>query len=474
MRLKRMTAPRVCMRIILCLCLCLSVMAGICLEAQAKSKKQKKVQTLSSVQMTGPSGTYVMKAGARKKLSVKLNFTGKGKKPSLTPEWHVSNPKAVKISEDGKLTAIAEGKSKVWASCKGKKSKTLTIIVGQPVSKISLSGRNTLYAGCSLSLQAVLSPETSSVKKLKWISSDSKIASVNSSGKVTGKAEGSVTVSAVSQDGHKVKGSFRIQVKHFRADDIHFIAHRGLSASAPENTLAAYTLAGQAGFWGCECDVWESAPAIPGDPSSTRFAICHNSSLKKMYGVNRNIYAMTPEELSQLTARSGSSVSVYPYEHLPFIEDYLMVCRKYRMHPVIEIKGKRMSADALGRLAATAARYVPLRDVVFISFYHQNLDRIKAALEEMGEKAALGYLYSDTHASSESLKNVKDAIDRAARKGYDLVDVPYEYMNSETAAYASERGVDLIGATTGRYSSLSALIQDLHVSWVFTNKKMFQ
>lgn len=52
-----------------------------------------------------------------------------------------------------------------------------------------------------------------------------------------------------------------------------YIAHRGYSELAPENTLPAFELAVQSGFWGVECDVWLSQDG--------EFVISHAESIKK-------------------------------------------------------------------------------------------------------------------------------------------------------------------------------------------------
>ena len=51
------------------------------------------------------------------------------------------------------------------------------------------------------------------------------------------------------------------------------IAHRGVSAVAKENSLAAFELAGQSTHWGIETDVHLTADGVP--------VICHNYTIDK-------------------------------------------------------------------------------------------------------------------------------------------------------------------------------------------------
>ncbi len=56
-------------------------------------------------------------------------------------------------------------------------------------------------------------PSNSTTKGVTWSSSNSKIAKVSSSGKVTGVKKGTVTITATAKDGSKVKATCKIKVK---------------------------------------------------------------------------------------------------------------------------------------------------------------------------------------------------------------------------------------------------------------------
>ena len=42
-----------------------------------------------------------------------------------------------------------------------------------------------------------------------------------------------------------------------------FVAHRGYSNYAPENSIPAFELAGKIGFWGIETDICETSDVVP-------------------------------------------------------------------------------------------------------------------------------------------------------------------------------------------------------------------
>ena len=74
-----------------------------------------------------------------------------------------------------------------------------------------------------------------------------------------------------------------------------YIAHRGLSAKAPENTLAAFELAAQSGkFYGIEFDIWE-ASSEPDEPPL--LLVMHNRKTGHMCGDNVDIRTITRDTL---------------------------------------------------------------------------------------------------------------------------------------------------------------------------------
>ncbi len=72
------------------------------------------------------------------------------------------------------------------------------------------------------------------------------------------------------------------------------IAHRGFSAAAPENTLAAFRKAADAGADGIELDVHVS--------KDDRLVVCHDEKLDRTTDGRGLIAEHTWEELSRLDA----------------------------------------------------------------------------------------------------------------------------------------------------------------------------
>ena len=136
-----------------------------------------------------------------------------------------SNPSIASVDQNGSLTFLAGGKVRVTISTvirtvdrKGRvilktKKTTKTITVKQPVSSIALSSTETRIARTQrIKLTPYIYPGTASNKKVKWTSSNSRIASVSSSGVVTGKAGGTAIITCRSTDGSNVSASCVVNV----------------------------------------------------------------------------------------------------------------------------------------------------------------------------------------------------------------------------------------------------------------------
>lgn len=116
-----------------------------------------------------------------------------------------------------------------------------------------------------------------------------------------------------------------------KAKEVKAVAHRGLSFAAPENTLSAFKLAGEKGYYGCEFDIHPTKDKI--------WVVNHDNTVDKMTDGSGKIGDMTFEEISKLKIDSGNNIEAYPNEKIPTLEEALDVCEEYSLRPVIEVKG---------------------------------------------------------------------------------------------------------------------------------------
>lgn len=277
-----------------------------------------------------------MYVGNAQKFAVKITPT---KAASAKLGWKTSNKKIAKVSTSGVVTPVKAGKATITCYVKSQKSKKVTCKVTvkkQKVTAITFAKASVaVQKGKTISNPAVVTPTYAANKKVTYKSSSTSVATVSTSGVVTGKKVGTATITATAADGSKKKNSYKVTVvAPITKNSAKFIAHRGLSSQAPENTIKAYELAGGAGFWGAETDVRMT--------KDKKFVLQHDLTFKRLCGVDKKPEDMTLSEIQKLTIKSGSNISKYKNVKsattVATLEDYLATCKQYNMVPIIEIK----------------------------------------------------------------------------------------------------------------------------------------
>ena len=104
--------------------------------------------------------------------------------------------------------------------------------------------------------------------------------------------------------------------------------HRGASAYAPENTLAAFHLAHLMGADGVECDAQFT--------KDKQVVLIHDSNLFRTSGVDAMLMDMTLSELKKLDFSCGNEQ--YRGEKIPTLEELLLLARKEGFDVNIELK----------------------------------------------------------------------------------------------------------------------------------------
>ncbi len=110
-----------------------------------------------------------------------------------------SNNNVATVDDTGKVTAKAVGTTTITASV-SEKTATCTVTVKSPLKSISLSKTSLdLTEGDSSALSVSYNPtDTTDSKAITWSSSNTKVATVDKSGKVTAVAAGTATITATS------------------------------------------------------------------------------------------------------------------------------------------------------------------------------------------------------------------------------------------------------------------------------------
>ena len=136
-----------------------------------------------------------------------------------TVKWTSSNGAVVTVDAAGKLTAKAAGKAIITAiTSDGNVMYCIVTVENIKVSKITITTTtsNKIATGKKVTLKATVTPSNAYNKGVTWKSSNTKVATVSSSGVVTTKKKmggKTVTITATAKDGSGKKASYKIYIK---------------------------------------------------------------------------------------------------------------------------------------------------------------------------------------------------------------------------------------------------------------------
>jgi glycerophosphoryl diester phosphodiesterase len=159
------------------------------------------------------------------------------------------------------------------------------------------------------------------------------------------------------------------------------IAHRGASAAAPANTMAAFEKASELGADGIELDVLLSADGIP--------VVIHDDTVDATTDGSGPVAEMALAQLKQLDAGSHFDPA-FAGERIPTLEEVLQAFGS-RLLLNIELKDFGLSDKSLERATIGLVEQRNLSDRVFLSSFNPfSLRRAK----RIAPHIAVGLLYS--------------------------------------------------------------------------------
>ena len=179
-----------------------------------------------------------------------------------------------------------------------------------------------------------------------------------------------ITVICVSVHNYRKVEEFEMETLQFsdytENKKVKLIAHRGYRAIAPENTLPAYEMAGQAGYWGAECDVYRTKDGV--------WVLQHDPKTSKLMNKSKKIEKSSYEELKQLYYKRGNNIANYQELRICTLEEYLDKCSQFNMTPVIELKGKN-NQEYYSEIVSSVSKYS--LKAVYISFEKTDLEKMR-------------------------------------------------------------------------------------------------
>ena len=151
------------------------------------------------------------------------------------------------------------------------------------------------------------------------------------------------------------------------------VAHRGASAIAPENTIAAIEAAIESGAKMLETDVQYSKDGIP--------VVWHDDNLDKLGIIGKTVADLTYSEIEKIDAGSWFSEK-FKGEKIPTLDQVLSII-KNKMYLNIEIKNQSAVGEKLLRsIINITEKHDYIEKTIFCSFYYNLLPIIKFECEE--------------------------------------------------------------------------------------------
>ena len=201
--------------------------------------------------------------------------------------------------EGNKLVAVSDGATKITATS-GIVKTSAKVTVTTKVEQIALSKtEGVLTVGNSVTVTATVTPDNATNATVNWTSSDEKVATVDSNGKVTAVAAGNATIKATSESDGDVSADYALTVNKAAAKPA--TRYSGTTSSAGAATTPSYT-APSAPSASTPTYVPEPAPApapapnpAPAEPSQPSGGDS-GSSNDPLGGLNPNDYWVSPDQ----------------------------------------------------------------------------------------------------------------------------------------------------------------------------------
>lgn len=426
------------------------------ISVSAKTPKVKKIK------FSNVSSKKTMYRGTKKKFTVKIT-PSKAKSRKL--QWYSSNKKVATVSSKGTVTAKKNGTAYITARVKSQKSKKVrckVTVKTKKVSKVSFSSsKAVLQQGKHYTRKPTVSPSYAYNKKVTYKSSNTKVATVNSSGKIYAKGQGTAKITATAVDGSKKKSSYPVRVigKITNKLSTKFIAHRGLSSVAPENTIPAFKEAVKAGFWGVETDVRKTKDG--------KFILMHDKTFKAMCRVDKKVNELTLDEImKKLTIKSGSNIKKYPNLKVATLKEYLELCRNNNVVPVMDINIEQyedMDVDDMGKLHKEVSSIMGDMDYIYLCHEALTLRELNDILKiDRKPNIRLQHVVDHPNTGNISLYD---------REEIEL-DCNYKYLFNYTLQRFKERNIPVNVWTVDNEEKVWDFITQ-KVDYITTNKKFW-
>ncbi|QEF97671.1 Glycerophosphoryl diester phosphodiesterase [Stieleria maiorica] len=217
------------------------------------------------------------------------------------------------------------------------------------------------------------------------------------------------------------------------------VAHRGFSAIAPENTLAAIDEAIRAGADGCEFDVYQC-----GDGT---VVLMHDKTVDRTTDGTGRITELSLEQLRQLDAGSWKDKR-FAGEPVPTLKQALERLRGTGCQPVIEVK-----MEGISRQVIDDVRALDMVDQVAVIAFSKT---VVQEIRELEPKLTCAWLYGETIPGTPEQQ--ADFLQSQAREcNARILDLSYKILSPELVAELKTRRLGVWTWTVNEAAVMQAL-----------------
>lgn len=232
-----------------------------------------------------------------------------------------------------------------------------------------------------------------------------------------------------------------------RSESILYVAHRGASYLAPENTLASILLAWELGADAAECDIMLSA--------DKQVILFHDKNTQKLTGQNYAVEETPWEMLKPLVViPRESNRPEYQHETIPLLQDVLATIPQDRML-VIEIK---TGPEILPHLKEVIEGHWKQGSISFIAFDFETIKQAKAL-----------YPGVPCYYLSMFQADLKKHMGPILESGLDGVDLRHQMIDEKLMDRCREAGLD-VWCWTVNDPQVARKMMELGVSAITTDR----
>lgn len=170
--------------------------------------------------------------------------------------------------------------------------------------------------------------------------------------------------------------------------NVKMIAHRGLSGLEKENTCSAFVAAGnREKYFGIETDVHKTADG--------KYVIFHDDDTARVALDSMIIEKSTFQTLRELQLTDIDGVRGRIDLHMPTVEEYIRICKKYGKTCVFEFKNEFAEED-IYEMVEMFKKEDYLDHVIFISFQLINLVYLRRRYPEVNAQYLIENEWDDS------------------------------------------------------------------------------